>query len=203
MVIGSREVFQKNLTKASVTVTWLLPPSPFKTSPLVDIEYLRDWKWSASNITAVAVTAESYELLKANNTGSPVVEGPNLAPNEFYGTSSRHGFIRLKLSSDFGQNAYQAQLIRHLRKEIGADNQQIPHPGDPPVGPVMASLSINYTAAQTLSLASTNAGEFEQRTTRFFHVAPFGYAEQHPVLNSARTVYLLPQFELSRRNGEK
>src|SRR5262249_839775 len=36
---------------------------------------------------------------------------------------------------------------------------------------------------------------------QFFHLAPFGAAEQHPYLNSGETVHLFPQFDFERDNA--
>ena len=59
---------------------------------------------------------------------------------------------------------------------------------------------MDYTASQTIALDSADTEAFNMRKARFFHLAPFGHAEQHPVLNAAKKVYLLPQFDFQRDN---
>ena len=195
LVIGSKEVFQKQLDSACIKVEWLTPPAPYSTPPSVDvdIDFLHAGQWLPSNIAAIGVGLTTYDL--TNNLDLPVVDEPDLTPNAFYNTSSRHGFVRLKLTSNFGQNAYQADLIKFLREENGAE-----HPGEPPVGPSISELLMSYSASQTIALGSADADAFNGRKARFFHLAPFGQAEQHPALNTANKVYLIPQFDFQREN---
>jgi len=224
LVIGSKEVFQKQLTSAQIVVSWLLPPNPyvrppdqlllelfefmgqpivsvpvpFATDPApipvnVTIDFLQAGQWQPSNNPVVGVGTTIYEL--TSNLALPVVDEPDFTPNTFYQTGSRHGFVRLKLTRDFGQNAYQADLIKFLRKEAGAE-----HPGNPPVGPAINELTMSYTATQSIALDSTDATVFQGRKAHFFHLAPFGQAEQHAALSAANKVYLVPQFAFQRNN---
>jgi hypothetical protein len=224
LVIGSKEVFQKQLTSARIEVAWLTPPTPYFrppeqtvlkffefigqpfTNPVlasstdpppipvnVSIDFLQAGQWRPSDIPVVGVAATIYNL--TNNLALPVVDEPDFTPNEFHQTASRHGFVRLKLTRDFGQNAYQADLIKFLREENGPE-----HPGDPPVGPSINELLMSYSASQTIALGSTDADAFNGRKARFFHLAPFGQAEQHSALNTANKVYLVPQFDFQRDN---
>ncbi len=62
----------------------------------------------------------------------------------------------------------------------------------------MAALSANYWASQTITLDSADSDIFDGRNARFFHLAPFGQAEQHPFLSTASKVYLFPQFDFQR-----
>ena len=136
----------------------------------------------------MSVAAKTYNLMGL--IGVPVVDRPDLTPNEFYHTGSRHGFVRLKLNRDFGQNAHQNDLIRYLREEKGAED-----PKDPPVGPFINELFLSYSATQIIALDSSDLDEFDQRIAHFYHLAPFGHGEQHPALSdNNETVYLLPRF---------
>lgn len=201
LVIGSKEVFQKRLTSAEIKVAWLLPPVPYITStgqgsnPVnVTIDFLQAGQWQPSNNPVVGVGATTYAL--TSNLTLPVVDKPDFTPNAFYQTSSRHGFIRLKLTRDFGQNAYQADLIKFLKETVAAP--PVDPLGDPPVGPSISELTMSYTATQSIALDSTDAAAFQGRKARFFHLAPFGQAEQHAALNAANKVYLVPQFAFQR-----
>jgi hypothetical protein len=49
------------------------------------------------------------------------LDAPDFAADEFYGTTSRHGFAKLLLSGGFGQDAYQAALIAYLRDATATD----------------------------------------------------------------------------------
>ena len=195
LTIGSKEAFQKNLTAAWLNASWLVNPDPYGTTPNIIIDFLKGGQWLPSNIPALGVGSTVYNF--SNNLGLPVVDTPDLTPNEFYNTASRHGFARLKLDTGFGQDSFQTDLIKYIRKDSGATD-----PGSPPVGPTMASLSLNYYAIQNISLNSTDKEAYDDRMVRFFHLAPFGQAEQHPRLNSSNKVYLFPQFDFERDNAK-
>lgn len=218
LIIGSKEIFQKKLEEASIEVKWLSSPKPYPPAGAVNvnIDLLKAGQWLSSNITSIGVGETGYNLSsKFNDT---VVAEPDITPNEFYNTASRHGFIRLKLNKNFGQDEYQAHLLRYLREEATAtDLKKLPvgspfvidwlsskrttDPGTPPVGPTMAELWMNYTASQTITLDSLKDPDaFDRRKAQFFHLAPFGQAEQHPKLSSANKIFLFPQFDF-RREG--
>lgn len=199
LIIGSKEVFQKQLLSATLSVAWLTAPAPFKAAPAVNIDFLMAGQWTASGIATIPIGSTTYGFTA--NLEFPVVDQEDMAANEFYATTSRHGFVRLRLNAGFGQNAYQTDLIKYLRKDTDADGNLVEHPGDPPVGPVMSALTLGYAATQTISLDSSEAESFGMRAARFFHLAPFGQAEQHPTLNSARKVYLLPQFDFKSQDS--
>lgn len=192
LIIGSKEIFQKTLTTATVGATWLASPVtyPASNSVTVDIDFLKDGQWTPSNIAAFSVGSTSYPL--SNNLGKTVLDEPELTPNEFYSTASRHGFTRLVLANDFGQNTYQTDLLKYLRKDVTTD------PGKPPAGPTMGTLCMDYNASQTITMDPADTDAFSERSARFFHLAPFGQAEQHPLLSSSKKVYLLPQFDFKR-----
>ena len=197
LIIGSKEIFQKKLVSASVNVGWLTLPNPYKESPNVNIDFLNAGLWVASNITAIPlVGSTSYPL--TNNLNLSVLEEPDLVSNEFYDTASRHGFVRLKLTTDFGQGKYQTDLLKYVRKDNGAID-----PGNPPVGSSANALSLNYLASQTINLNTSAANAFTARNTHFFHLTFFGQGEQHPYLKASipekegnisdKAIYLLPQ----------
>ncbi|MDF0651248.1 MAG: baseplate J/gp47 family protein [Nitrospira sp.] len=200
LIIGSKEMFQKGLSTASIKVKWLVDPQPYKTAPTISIDFLSGGQWSSSDIPQTGVGSIEYAL--TNNLTASVVDEPDLSPNEFYTTTSRHGFVRLKLSSDFGQADYQASILDFIKRLNDADTKNDDPPGTPPVGPSMSELSMDYTAVQTLTLNSVGADPSASAQTRFFHVGPFGQAEQHPILNSASKVYLLPQFKEQAGHNE-
>jgi hypothetical protein len=187
LVVGAREVFQKTLTAASLRIDWQASPVPFPTDAkcTVKVEFLSAGQWKTTAIPAVPIGAEGIEFTA--DLDLPVRDEPDLAPPAHYSNTARHGFLRVRLDDAFGHAAYQAALIKFLRK-TGDD------PGAPPVAPVMRAIAMDYSATQTIVLDTADASPFDQRQARFFHVAPFGSAEQHPLLNSARKVWLLPQF---------
>jgi hypothetical protein len=191
LLIGAREVFQKRLDSATLQFDWQTKAVAYTTSaaPTFSVDYLVAGQWQLALMAGISLGVDSLPLTAGLNL--TVREAPDLSPPEFYGNESRQGFLRLRMGTDLGQALFQAALLAYLRLP------PTPTPGPapvPPVAPVMAALSMDYTASQTIALDSTDAAAFEQRQARFFHVAPFGQAEQHPLLNGAHKAWLLPQF---------
>ena len=104
------------------------------------------------------------------------------------------GFLRLRLTGNFGQDTYQSALVRYLRKDQGATD-----PGKPPGAPTAGALSMKYSANSTLVLNSSVPDTYANRAGQFFHLTPFGTAERHPYLSSGNAVHLFPQFAFARR----
>jgi hypothetical protein len=189
LIIGSKEIFQKKLSLARINMTWLTAPAVYPTSgtlPKVAIDVLSAGNWTPTSGTPVPVSSTTYEVV--SDLDKPVVDEPDFTPNAFYSTQSRYGFVKLRLTGGFGQDDYQTALIKYLRKDTGATD-----PGSkPPAGPTASSLSMRYTADAALVLNSANKDTFENRPGQFFHLTPFGTAEQHPYLNGQGQVYLFP-----------
>ena len=127
----------------------------------------------------------------------PYIDTQDLSELEYYSTSSRHGFVRLRLDDDFGQKKYQADLLEYMQET----KQTCPN--GPPVGPYINELEMNYSALQNIRLDSSRAAAFNNCKARFFHLTPFGQAEQHPFLNATNQVSLLPQFHFQRDSAKK
>lgn len=140
-------------------------------------------------------------------------DAPDLSAPMPFDTASRHGYLRLKLLQDFGQRQYEQALIDYITgsasgtanvtgsaaaKAAGVTGSAAKPKPVPPVGPFISELTLDYTAAQLLTFKSLDQAGFENRQARFFHLAPFGQAEQHPFLKIAApdpAIYLLPQFK--------
>lgn len=223
LVIGSKEIFQKQLTHAQVDLKWQVPPKVFQapqaasalqplidaivanfpfmdgTAPNASVDVLKAGAWYPTNFGQQSIAPNNgggdpdttrFDLGSANDS---VVDVPDFSPDEPYGTQARHGYARFRLDGDIGQDAYQQALIDFVRSKPGETD----HPGPPPQGPVAGSLTMNYTATSTLVLGSAaSKAQFETRGGRFFHLAPFGTAEQHSWLSGASGVSLLPQFRV-------
>jgi hypothetical protein len=190
LVIGSKEMFQKNLSSATVHVKWLTLPKASDGNSTVSVDFLKAGQWNTTNIDAIDISNPDYKL--TSNLEMPVLDEPDLSEPEFHSTGSRQGFMRMRLSGIYTMADFQRELMEYMSKLKVAPDQPSPLP---PAVPVMCALSMSYSARQTLALDSASEAAFTQRKGRFFHVAPFGEAEQHPLLNTARKVYLLPQLE--------
>jgi hypothetical protein len=206
--VGSKELFEKNPTTASVEFEWQNPPSYYKSAAKNDIEggaaitdpgppgigvsYLVDGQWKPPADTT-DFTASTYALkIYENSAGSPSID---LSENDQYSTASRYGYVRLVFQGDLGFEQYQKDLANYL---AGIYPKPDSHPGAPILGPVATEVSVTYDAVQDIPLNSTSPEDYETRRARFFHVAPFGHAEQHPVLSGGSNVSLLPQFTFNR-----
>jgi hypothetical protein len=197
LIVGSKEIFQKALKQASIELGWLIAPTMYPSTttlplPSVNTDFLSNGQWASTNISQMLVSSTSYTL--NSDLDKPVLDEPDFTPNEAYGTQSRQGFVRLSLTGDFGQNAYQSALINFVKDPKNT-------PGNPPVGPTAAVISMKYTTKiSAISLNSSAEPKYESRPGQFFHLTPFGAAEQHPYLSGGGAVYLLPQFSFERDN---
>ena len=197
-IIGSKEIFQKDLSWLEIDLGgWMTAPAAYPTDaslPNVEFDVLDAGDWTQSGDAAVPVGNSVYELdYGLENT---VEDKPDFTANAFYNTQSRNGYVRLRLTGGFGQDAYQTALIAYLHKDSTTN------PGSkPPSGPIASSLSVSYEAVAILDLDSSHEGDYENRPAQFFHLAPFGTAEQHPYLQGGAHPFLFPQFRFERDAG--
>jgi hypothetical protein len=194
LIVGSKEIFQKTLLRAWLNLVWPVAPSVYKggTLPNVSFEFLSAGQWSSTTIPPVSVGSSLLTLDR--DLEKPVLDEPDFSANEPYGTQSRQGFVRLRLAGNFGQDAHQTDLLKYLRKDSETD------PGKPPVGPTASALSMGYSAGSKLVLNSALPDVYENRPGKFFHLMPFGTAEQHPYLIAGAAVFIFPRFEFVRDN---
>lgn len=195
LIIGSKEIFQKKCTAATLALEWHNETAPiaYNKSPKLLQTYLNKGDWTSQSGTP-NLSIPGLTLTLTSGINSSVVDLPDLSENEVFSTSARSGFLRLKLDSDFGQTEYLAALRDYLIDRVAPD-YSLSHPGKPPYVPTISKLSINYTAQQVITLDSSSISSFSGRNAMFFHIAPFGFAERHPALSGTNTVSLLPQFK--------
>jgi hypothetical protein len=219
-VIGSKEIFQKKLQWASIDLTWqtppvVYPPPPAGAIPSASIQFLKAGEWEASGIPPATISngggsGEAMSFALDANLADPVLDTPDYSANEAYSTQSRQGYVQLTLNGDFGQSKYQSALIDYIK---GGQTGTAPPPPQapptapggqtgkapvPPQAPIASALTLSYAAESTLDLNTADAAKFANRPGQFFHLAPFGSAEQHPYLTGGDNVALLPQFSLVR-----
>lgn len=201
LVIGSKEIFQKQLSNATIHVTWQIPAVVYPSTasiPSATVDFLSAGTWM-SGANAIPISSSGAKpgsttdfALSGSSLTGPILDAPDFSANEAYGTQSRQGFVRLSLSGGIGQSDYQTDLIDYIK------SNSTDEPPTPPQIPVAAALTMSYTANSTLNLATKNAADFAARAGQFFHLAPFGTAEQHPALTGGDNVALLPQFSFVR-----
>lgn len=207
LVIGSREAFQKQLTDCKVNIELQNTPSPYSGVQVkMGVDFLKEGEWQTSALQ-YGVSANPLDL--PSNTVKPFVDAADFSTQELYTSAARHGYVRLKLNNSFGQNQYEEALVLYIANAINkvASN---PKP-TPPVAPSIGKLTLDYKTSQTLTLNSTVKSHFDTRQGQFFHLTPFGNAEQHGYLKSLAgkksayfdtALYLLPPFKHLNRDDK-
>lgn len=192
LIVGSKEVFQKNFSHLAIDLPWLTEPTSYPSTaalPTAAVDVLHEGQWVETGNSGQGLKDGDFLLNDSASIDKAVKDEPDFTANEFYGAQSRHGFARLRLSGDFGQATYQANLLAFLRQEDEAT-----FPGPIPVGPTASAISMEYEASSILPLDSAAPNQYQERPGQFFHITPFGTAEQHPYLQGGGVIHLLPQF---------
>ncbi|HEY6871622.1 MAG TPA: baseplate J/gp47 family protein [Geobacteraceae bacterium] len=197
LTIGSKEVFSKAADgqfTCSINAGWFTSPDAYNSEPQkVTVDCLIDGQWQPADKTAKDFDIYASPSNSVKNypfsLASAISDAPDFSPNEHFGAESRNGFVRLRLKSDFGRGAYDADLLKYLKNVTVAT-----FPGNPPVGPAISSLSMNYAASQVIAFGTRDVSQISGKDAHFYHLAPFGQAEQHSYLNDKKTIHLLPQF---------
>ncbi len=179
LVVGSKEVFQKSPTSVTVHLGSSVDPVSDGATPTVTAEHLSGGAWQSLGGMSVPVTTKGVVL---GRVPQPRVAEPDLTANAPYTTAARAGFVRLVLSAGFGTDTYPVTLAKWI-----AGGAKPPTP-TAPVVPVIDALSVDYTAGQRLDLRDPSDGQ-----GRYFHITPFGHAEQRRGSGGA-TVPMLPRF---------
>jgi hypothetical protein len=220
VIIGNKEVFSKKNTAFRINLEWAnLPDTKAmikytatdtdSTTPSASVQFLQGGVWVGHE--ANSSIAASFALFDADN--KPKVSlGPQPVPvaalrhyAEPYGplsNTSTSGFIKLLLDADFGHKLYQDDLTIHL---INQSKPGVPtakkFDGAEPYSPMVQSIYITYTSWQSSNLTATDSGSFESRELFFYHLHPFGEAEQHNYLNKTfstpAAISLLPQLRFA------
>lgn len=127
----------------------------------------------------------------------------SLQPFTKYDVNSDRGFVRLQLENiDFGhfdfQKSFATQALKAAKASIG-DIALYPLPNEP-YTPLISEINLDYTSTVTIHLQNSasvnNEAAFNDRIDQFFHVEPFGVAENHPFITSNNPfVSLLPVYD--------
>lgn len=216
-VIGHKEIFSKKNLSLRLNIEWAeLPDSSSKIKyitndtgntsvpPKAVTHVLKDGAWQSSNMPAsvdlfdgiqpkVKIFDTSGELFSLSNSG--VAYSDNYEP---LNAAATEGFLRLSLNGSFGNTEYIRDLAKYYIEKSPDIIDTITVEPYEPYTPKIKSLYADYTAWQTVDVASANALNFEQKEIQFFHIYPFGEAEQHQYLNqqynAGSSVSLLPRF---------
>jgi hypothetical protein len=193
-ILGSAEMFGKQGATFNIDVAWSNPPA-LSDPPSATLQFLEGGIWTPSQDVDQLGKSASQRLFSSAVAipQAASVEDPS-APL-VYNAASRGGFLRLVLDGDFGHAAYPAAYLEYTldyneyvkRGKTG----DIPKPPPQPYTPTIDSLSCYYTAATDVALATPSN---TPRTVRFYHVGPFGTAEQILPPSGSSNHRLVPQF---------
>ncbi|HTL83243.1 MAG TPA: baseplate J/gp47 family protein [Bacteroidia bacterium] len=156
------------------------------------------------------ITPVASDITMTINTGSlnNVPRDPEMAEVSEFGATTQKGFLRMTLADvDFGhsifQNSYAQQAIWVAK---GTTATSLATPGatvglpNEPYTPTVKEISVNYRSSETINLTrqtsdATNEADYNSRVEQFYHVMPFGVAENHPFITKLSPVLnLLPQY---------
>lgn len=147
---------------------------------------------------SVEQTLKSEREIIINQNLGLSTGNPDLGELKAYDVNTEKGFMMMELTcSDFGhklfQPSYTAQVLQLSKLSNPDPNNYLPKE---PYTPTIKSLSLDYKASVTISFTDNTKTEeaYSNRVEQYFHVHPFGYAEQHRFL-SQTAIALLPQFD--------
>lgn len=164
--IGSKEIFQKNLTELSFVFG-------DDISPKANVNYLHDGAW---NISEPFAANTKTLLLAGQKFPSAAID---FSKNEALTPTTLEGFVRLRL----GTNIYSMdQYLQEVKDQI--NNTRVTKTANDPVtyeistgdiaappSLVLSSFSINYKASATISFINNSSDQH----TSFLHLTSFGY----------------------------
>ena len=208
-VIGNKEAFNKKNAALKLNIEWANLPSdpraidfyadpPYTVASKVNFLNSGIWKSHSDDSTIVA----SEQLFNGSTPKVNVFATPQPIPElsvvpytkEYtsYNAASGTGFMRFVLGHDFGHKAFQDAMTAYLI----AQSRTPPSGTKPtePYTPTIQSLYLSYSAHSIQSQIDTDKNNFDRREIRFFHIYPFGEAEQHACLLDSTEIFLFPQF---------
>lgn len=198
------EANKRSNTKFKVKANLLYKKSWSLTNDTTDYSLFDVYRYDSS---AGEYVSDDFRVISlSNNLLSAVPRDPFMdAVNEF-GTTTKRGFLRLTLESpDFGHSIYQNSFAQQaIWKTIpstipaGYDTNRVGLPPDP-YTPTIKEVYVDYTSKQSLDMRRgfhlDDEANYNNRIDQFFHVMPFGVAEQHPhIVKTVQDIPVMPQF---------
>ena len=155
LVIGSKEVFQKNIDTLDAKIQWQPSAVAYTGTPQVNVQLLAKGEWEDTGTTEdIENPTPSIDLL--DSIDGALVDEPDYESDETFSTNSRYGYARLSLSSGLGHADYRAALVAYqlALAEYLAKDDITTKPQEPtgvPVAPSISQLSLHYVASTSLS----------------------------------------------------
>jgi len=210
--IGSNEIFQKNPGSLELNVEWMDLPefsSHYKAygtdnninneSFRAKVSILKNKGWLiCQNNPTIKLFSTVSDNWKITFSESEITESlKNTDTIKKYDHTVNSGFLKLELSEPaspftaFGHkeypNIYAKKIIENAKPLILPNS---------PYTPVIKSLSISYSSSQEMVFSGMTRGNNNIRFGQFFHICPFGQAEQPACINKdVSAVTLIPAYD--------
>ncbi len=200
-VVGSAEMFGKKGAKFNLDIAWSngAAPAGKPAATGATLQFLNagTWQNAAHAETGNAIVGDATQRTLTSNLCIPdaaLVDDPG-APLA-YDASARGGFFRLVLDGDFGHASYPTEYVKFTLAYNtwlqGDRTDTEPSPPAEPYVPLIDSISLVYSAETGVVDLTTQPSA--PRAVRFYHVGPFGIAEQLLPPAGSSNHRLLPQF---------
>lgn len=215
-MVGSEEFFKKPGASFLLKLKWLDLPQysfPFDydstsyegdKAPKVSIQALYKGAWTEM-AASQNLWIDYYNIVILPETFFPAASkdlkvGTDLSayvlydePYGAYTLKSRSGYIKIVLQAGFGYDEYQKALSKYL-VDLALHPATAVNPGIAPYVPKLESISLHYKAGTSESITTNTKAAFDSRKIEFYHLYPFGEAEQHQYLTPGTVLMMLPQF---------
>ncbi|MCR8557644.1 baseplate J/gp47 family protein [Mucilaginibacter sp. BJC16-A38] len=192
-----------------------------KLTPKFEVETLEDYitfekggisakEKGFGSATLTEITGDTYYLIglpAVTTTGleNVVQSQPDFTANGGYAITSVDGYIELTLNNtDYNLSTF-INSIPQPSVTVLTDGATPPNVTGYQVNkvttpiaapPAIKSISISYTAEDNLLF-----NDFNDRSSYYYHVEPFGYREMHPAITTDAPLTFLPVFNLDDNNA--
>ncbi len=163
--------------------------------PSTKFGFLAGGVWGDEN-SAQKILDSNEQHVKIFSASAQAIPAGAIVPfdNEYspFGAKAINGFMRFALNDGFGYDDYLKAYSIYL---IGLAIGEPPSEPSEPYTPVIQSLYISYSAtSDVVNINDSDETKYNGRPATFFHLYPFGEAEQHRNLSNELSHYLFPQF---------
>lgn len=213
-IIGSREIFSKANAKIRVNIQWaglvefaadkIVYPNSTSNIPGANVHFLKTGLFTYLTHGAIftGVVDGWVQLAEVAVPIEAIV--PFDEAYEAYGPLSTGGFMRLMLRGAMGHKEAMNQRARYLIEQSKPSPSGTISDAAEPYTPVIQALYIGYRAdSEVVNLDDANELSFNNKSISFFHLYPFGDAQQHAYLTKNTSHYLLPQFRHIDEDGKQ
>lgn len=211
-IIGNKELFCKKNASLTLNIEWANIPALNEIKydinagtdagvPNVNARFLKQGKWSNKNDAETDISALSGISVFGSGTffSTASLPVPSKAIVDYadeypvYDTGSNAGFLKLILDGDLGHKQFTIDQAIHLINSSKGTGTATAFTGKEPYLPTIQSLYISYSAFSDVVEFNSTAN-LQQKQVSFFHLYPFGDAEQHASITGESSHFLLPQF---------